>query len=89
MDAGFLLQIARDECTQRGYTLGIDFEHEFVEAIRHRNIIGDELHSEDDAIQNVRTLITTAIEHEPDASLLIRQSFFLALRDLCPLWPFC
>jgi hypothetical protein len=89
MDENWLLQYARKFAATRGYELDDSFASAFLAQLRLRNVEEDDRHSEAEAIEAVKKIVTAAIGHAEGSEILSEESFLISLSDLCPLWPFC
>src|ERR1700760_1643537 len=89
MDENRLLQYARQFAASKGYTIDESFASVFLAQLRSRNVEEDDKHSEAEAIEAVKQIVTAAIGHSSGTDILSAESFLISLSDLCPLWPFC
>jgi hypothetical protein len=89
MDENRLLQYARQFAASKGYEIDDSFASVFLAQLRLRNVEEDDRHSEAEAIEAVKNVVTAAIEHSSGTDILSAESFLISLSDLCPLWPFC
>jgi hypothetical protein len=88
-DENSLLEAARDMAVREGYTLGPDFESEFLRAVRSRDVAEDQDHTTEEAIRNVGVVVSKSISLVGEHKILDGETFRMSLRDLCPIWPFC
>jgi hypothetical protein len=92
-DGDRLLKYATELAKERDYTLARSFEQLFVKLIEDRNRIEDSIHSEDEALKNTARLMHGVIEQQesnsPQQRELTEMMLSRALKDFCPLWPFC
>jgi hypothetical protein len=89
MDEQWLLNFARRFAADHGYELDDSFAAAFLAAVRSRNLEEDNLHTESEAVENTKRLITSAIALGLPTKIFDSSTFRDALRDFCPMWPFC
>jgi hypothetical protein len=89
MDERWLLDFARRFAAEQGYQVDDSFAAAFLAAVRSRNLEEDNLHTESEAVENTKRLITRAITLGHPTKIFDSSTFRDSLRDFCPMWPFC